>query len=94
MEEVDSAPRLPAPVSVDELVDRIHRAVADPRLVDVVVRRVALAAVDGLISRSELDRQLNYIAEGRRSGTIRVPGAYFVSCAKDLFRRAGLPWSG
>lgn len=72
---------------------KITAAVADRNLVLVVVRRVALAAADGIISRSELDRILLFVAKGRRSGTIENPGGYFVSCAKDLFRKAHVPWS-
>lgn len=79
--------------TVDDIADAIRGAVADDRLAYVVVRRVALAAADGMISRSELARQLAYIAEGRRAGTIKVPGAYFVTCAKQLYAAADLPWS-
>jgi hypothetical protein len=80
-------------VEVEDVADEIRRATNDPTIADVVVRRVAIAAADGMISRGELRRILDVIATKRRSGEIRKPGAYFITSAKDLFRRAGIPWS-
>jgi hypothetical protein len=75
-----------------EIAETIRLAVADDALAEIVVRRVAIATADGLVSRSDLNRVLQYIADGRRSGAIARPGAYFCRCAQDLYRRAGLPW--
>lgn len=71
----------------------IRGAVADPNLSESIVRRVALHAADGLISRSDLRASLDDVAQARRAGTIHTSsGAYFVAIAKRLYRQAGLPW--
>ena len=76
----------------DNIAQAIRGAVQDDRLAEAVVKRVALDAADGVISRSELRRIIDTIGHGRRAGVITSPGAYFVTCAKDLYARAGLPW--
>jgi hypothetical protein len=70
----------------------IRGAVADERLSEVIIRKVALHTADGLLSKSDLRAALDELAEGRRAGTIRSSGAYFVAIAKRLYRQAGLPW--
>ena len=72
---------------VDEFADKIRGAVADRQLAEVIVRRVALMAADGRISRSQLDHVLTHIAEGRRAKTIKKPGAYFVACARTWLQK-------
>lgn len=79
--------------SAEDWAHVIRQAVADPRLADVVVRRVALAVADGVLSRSRIEELLRYIADGRRTRTIARPGAYFVTCAKELFAQSNVPWS-
>lgn len=73
-----------------DIADVIRRVF---NLAEPIVRRIALAAADGLISASELRRKIDYIATRKRAGTLRNADAYFVTCCMEEFRKNNIPWS-
>ncbi len=57
-----------------DVAEMIRGATGDSRLADVVVRRVATAAADGVISRSELERVLQRRCRGAAARHDRQAG--------------------
>jgi hypothetical protein len=78
--------------SIDRCGARIRAAVADAKLSDVVVQRVARAVVDERIDREAVEELLVRVRFGKADGSIRSSGAYFVCSVRRLFVAAGAKW--
>jgi hypothetical protein len=74
----------------EEIVERIRRRVADPKLRDKPMLRFADAIVDGLIPERELDSLLSCLDQQRREKTLKLePWMYFVGTGRKIFKRFG-----
>ena len=84
--------RLPGDIdrsgAVSRLTERIQRRVADPRLRRSPALRVARAVVWGELPEAELDAILDDVDAARP----KCRSCYFVTCAKNVFKRYELPW--
>lgn len=90
-----SEPETDNELAIDQtrnLATQIQNAVGDPRMHTSIPTRVARAIVDRQISASELAEILDIVADQRRKGRLRSPGAYFVTSIKRVFQRNEVPW--
>lgn len=78
---------------VNRLVGEVSRRVADAKLRQSPVLRVAWAVVEGRLPRERLYRILDRLDKLRQGGELTCPAsAYFVVGCKGAFRDLGLDW--
>lgn len=78
--------------AVRAVARQIVEAVADPDMASSIPLSVARHAVDRDFNMSELIQILDILIAGRKSGRIKKPGAYFLTAARQLYRRNGIQW--
>lgn len=76
-----------------ELVAYLQRTVGDPAADLSIYRRAADLVIEHNYAADELERLAESVRDKRRAGTIRSPGAYFLTSIRHAARRCGLPWT-
>ena len=76
-----------------ELVAYLQRTVGDPAADLSIYRRAADLVIEHNYAADELERLAESVRDKRRAGTLRSPGAYFLTSIRHAARRCGLPWT-